>query len=197
MSDSAKLASLLGSRICHDLISPIGAIGNGVELVNMTARTPSPEMALIEESVTNANTRIRFFRVAFGSANAGQITARREVVEILTALGGSGRVRYDWRLEDDCDRAEAKLAFLMILCLESSLPYGGTIEVSRDGSDWIATGEAQKLKADPDLWSVVTNTGRTELTPGTVHFGLAGQEMLASGRKLTVDIAETAIRARF
>ena len=57
------IAALVGSRICHDLISPIGAIGNGVELIGLTENTSSPELALISESVDNANARIRFFRV--------------------------------------------------------------------------------------------------------------------------------------
>jgi histidine phosphotransferase ChpT len=68
MSDQPDLAALIGSRICHDLISPIGAIGNGVELLLMEASGKGPELSLISESVAAANARIRFFRVAFGAA---------------------------------------------------------------------------------------------------------------------------------
>ena len=53
------LAALVGSRICHDLISPIGAIGNGVELLSLTDGDTGAEMDLINESVQNANARIR------------------------------------------------------------------------------------------------------------------------------------------
>ena len=63
-----NLASLIGSRICHDLISPIGAICNGLELMQLDGRPISPEMTLISESVNHANARIRFLRVAFGMA---------------------------------------------------------------------------------------------------------------------------------
>lgn len=66
------IASLVGSRICHDLISPIGAISNGVELIGMTQGTDGAEMSLINDSVQNANARIRFFRVAYGSATPEQ-----------------------------------------------------------------------------------------------------------------------------
>ena len=62
------LVALVGSRLCHDLISPLGAIGNGVELLTMTATTLSPELQLITESVAAANARIKFFRLAFGRA---------------------------------------------------------------------------------------------------------------------------------
>jgi histidine phosphotransferase ChpT len=73
------LTSLIGSRICHDLISPLGAIGNGVELLAMSGTAPGPEMDLISQSVENANARIRFFRVAFGAARGGQPRGPRSV----------------------------------------------------------------------------------------------------------------------
>ena len=78
MSNSPDLAALLGSRICHDLISPIGAIGNGVELMLMDGAGRAPEVALISESVDAANARIRFFRVAYGvSSPASRSRAER------------------------------------------------------------------------------------------------------------------------
>ena len=66
------LNALLGSRICHDLISPLSAIGNGIELLTLSGVDAPSEIALISESVDNANTRIRFFRVAFGAAREDQ-----------------------------------------------------------------------------------------------------------------------------
>jgi histidine phosphotransferase ChpT len=79
MTDPIDLAALIGSRICHDLISPIGAIGNGVELLMLDGAGHGPEMALIAQSVTHANARIRFFRVAYGIASTDQRIARTEV----------------------------------------------------------------------------------------------------------------------
>ena len=64
-----NIAALIGSRICHDLISPIGAINNGLELLEMTGTSSGPEMELISESVGNASARIRFFRIAYGAAS--------------------------------------------------------------------------------------------------------------------------------
>ena len=107
------LMSLLGSRICHDLISPLGAIGNGVELLAMSGTAAGPEMALISESVENANARIRFFRVAYGAAAEGQSLSRGEIVEILAGLGRSGRTTIQWQVEGPVPRRAAKLAFLL------------------------------------------------------------------------------------
>jgi len=86
MTDRPDLNALVGSRICHDLISPIGAIGNGVELLQMESAAQGPELALISESVTNANARIRFFRIAFGAAGRDQRIGRSEVAGILADL---------------------------------------------------------------------------------------------------------------
>ena len=66
---ATEIAALIASRICHDLISPIGAIGNGMELMALSSgqEQSSPELDLISQSVENANARIRFFRIAYGS----------------------------------------------------------------------------------------------------------------------------------
>jgi histidine phosphotransferase ChpT len=98
MQDKPDLAALIASRICHDLISPIGAIGNGVELLAMEPGGERPEMALISESVANANARIRFFRVCFGQAASEQRIARSEVTSILGDLGRGGRISYVWKV---------------------------------------------------------------------------------------------------
>ena len=86
------LAALVSSRICHDLISPIGAINNGLELLNMSGATPvGPEMQLIYDSVKSASARIRFFRIAFGTASDDPVV-RNEVTSILTEMFNGGRL---------------------------------------------------------------------------------------------------------
>ena len=80
-----NLAALIGSRICHDLISPIGAINNGLELLGMSGGNSSPEMDLIQESVGNASARIRATQATLGSP------IRRPVVKVLAMPArGSG-----------------------------------------------------------------------------------------------------------
>ena len=62
-----QLASLIGSRTCHDLISPIGTIHNGIELIKMSTKDKlGSESDLIAGSSNNAFNRIKFFRIAFG-----------------------------------------------------------------------------------------------------------------------------------
>ncbi|MGL6210926.1 MAG: histidine phosphotransferase family protein [Paracoccaceae bacterium] len=194
-ADKADLAALLGSRICHDLISPIGAISNGVELLMMDGNVKGPEMALISESVANANARIRFFRVAYGSASQDQRISRSEVGGILTDLLRGGRLSVDWQSPNDLSRREVKLAFLLIQCLETAMPYGGKIAVDLTDGHWTLTAQSQKLRVNPDLWEVLSNPAApAEIGAAHVHFLLVPDECARQHRRLTADIREAEIK---
>jgi histidine phosphotransferase ChpT len=108
------LAALVSNRICHDLISPIGAINNGLELLGMSGQAlDGPEMSLIGESVMNASARIRFFRIAYGATSEHEI-GRAEVVTVLNDLMGSGRLSVEWGPLEAQPRNAVRLAFLAI-----------------------------------------------------------------------------------
>jgi histidine phosphotransferase ChpT len=198
MSDRSDLAALLGSRICHDLISPIGAIGNGLELLMMEVGTRGPEMALISESVGHANARIRFFRVAFGAAAGEQRLGRAEVASIITDMTRGGRLSIEWHSGNDLSRGEVKIAFLLLMCLESAMAYGGRITVQVDGGRWQITGDATKLRIEPALWAVLADpTAAPEITPAVVHFPLAAEEITRRQYRLTADLGTTSIKLSF
>ena len=198
MTDRPDLTALLGSRICHDLISPIGAIGNGVELLIMDGASRGPEMALIAESVANANARIRFFRIGFGATSSEQRICRPEVLSILTDLTRGGRLAVEWTSPADLPRREVKVAFLLLMCLETALAYGGQISIDRSDNRWQLIGRAPKMRVDPDLWEVLSNPGAAyALTPAQVHFALLPEELGKLARKLTVEIREGEIRLAF
>lgn len=198
MPDRPDLTALLGSRICHDLISPIGAISNGVELLMMEGSTSSPEIALISDSVTHANARIRFFRVAFGGSGGDQRVGRAEVLAILSDLTRGGRLSLDWNTPPDLARRDVKLAFLLILCLESALAYGGKITLTQSDGRWAITGRAPKMKIDPGLWEVLVNPGAAaEIGPAQVQFLLVPEEFNRQHRRLTAQLSETEIRLSF
>ncbi|MGI1661704.1 histidine phosphotransferase family protein [Palleronia sp. KMU-117] len=198
MTARDDLSALLGSRICHDLISPLGAIGNGVELLSMAGLDAAPEIALISESVENANARIRFFRVAFGAAGDGVRIGTQDLRAILADLTRGGRLRVDWTGETDPLRAEAKLAFLLVLCLESALPYGGRITVHHDGAAWRLDGQAERVKVDASLWELLLGQAEgVEVTASNVHFALVPDLARRMGRPVRTMLGETAITISF
>ena len=198
MQDKPDLAALIGSRICHDLISPIGAIGNGVELMMMDGAAQTPELALIAESVASANARIRFFRVAFGAASGDQRIARGEVAGILADLTRGGRLTVEWLSPADLSRPEVKLVFLLLQCLESAMAYGGKVRIERGDGGWVMHAEAPRLKIDPALWEVLTERhAPPEIAAGQVHFALVPDTLKAQGRRLVAELRETEIRLSF
>ncbi|MDJ0639280.1 MAG: histidine phosphotransferase family protein [Paracoccaceae bacterium] len=183
--NGTDLNALIGSRICHDLISPLGAIGNGVELLTMTGLNTAPEITLISESIENANARIRFFRIAFGASSREAKIGNAEVRRVLADLYRGNRMRVDWRIEEDTRRIEAKLAFLIIQCFESALPWGGKLAVTRTGDDWSIYGAAERMKIDPDLWEYASNPhAGAEISASNVHFALLAPTAELAGRKL-------------
>lgn len=198
MTDRHSLSALLASRICHDLISPIGAISNGLELLSMSGHPAAgPEMALIGDSVAQANARIRLYRIAFGIASDGQLVGRQELVVLLADLTTGLRLRAEWHIPDEVARAEAKLAVLCLMCLETAMPYGGSIRLYSDATGWRIEGESPRLKLDPDLWRGFA-AGTLQVTaPAQVQFALARQEAESLGRALTVTQGNDSLAVSF
>jgi len=197
MGQETTFATLIGSRICHDLISPIGAINNGIELIEMGSTASSPEMTLISESVANASARIRYFRIAFGAAG-DQTVGRPEIVSILDGIYTGTRLSVAWGPLDGQPRNLVRLAFLAVMCLETAMPYGGRIVVTREDDRITVTGFADKYKIDAALWALLdTGTNGSGLSPAQVQFGLlpliAGDE----GRALEVDTTGTPVTLGF
>lgn len=194
----AELAALIGSRICHDLISPLGAIANGLELLELSGSTlEGPEMALIGESAGNATARIRLFRVAFGAAAPEQRIAASELRALVGDIAAEGRLTVDWTPPDALPRPEAKLILLLMLCLETALAWGGEIAVTGAEGGWELEGRGDRLRVDPELWGrlAAPDDGRG-VTAAEVQFLLAPLAAAEIGRKLAVETGDGRIRIR-
>lgn len=184
--DPSHLNALLGSRICHDLISPLGAIGNGVELLQMTGMGDSAEMTLIADSVEAANARVRLFRIAFGAAEDGQVLSRAELRAVTGHIGADRRMQIDWTPPERLDRRQAKLAILLLLAAETLLPYGGRVEMLTDG-DRISLGlAAERMRRDRELLSQLTEPGAALPEASEIHFPLARIAAATIGRQISV-----------
>ena len=195
--NDTKLAALIGSRICHDLISPIGAINNGLELLGMTRATDGPELELISESVVNASARIRFFRIAFGSAGAQQI-GQSEARSVLGDMMKSGRLSVDYTPTAPQTRRMVRLSFLGVLCLESAMPYGGHIEIACPDGRWTLRGTSEKLNIDETLWSALADPVRLgTIEPAQVQFALLPTLVREENLALSTDLGTQAIEIRF
>lgn len=195
--DLRDTASLLASRICHDLISPIGAISNGMELLVMSGLPRTPELALIEESIANANARVRLFRLAFGAANADQKMSRQDVVKLIGDCYAGGRVSVKWETVSDMSRVEAKLALLAVLCMEVTLPLGGQVVVRCERSQWQMQAYGEKIRYEQEVWGVLSGQRTDALAPAHVQFLMLRDALASLGQTAQSGHSDSAVSLRY
>ena len=143
-----RVLELLSSRLCHELISPVGAINNGIELMG----EDDPDFVkdatkLIANSARTAGNRLNFYRFAYGSGRAG--TGR----EVTLGLLEGGKARCEWSEAVSALSVEwQRLACNMVVLATEALPRGGSIEVAaaagKPGLSVKATGETINLMAE-------------------------------------------------
>lgn len=194
---TVNLATLIGSRICHDLISPIGAINNGLELLEMTGAPSGPEMDLITDSVGSAGARIQFFRIAYGIAGA-QMLGASEINAVLKEVNRGARVTAEWHCEDPCPRTAVRLAFLAFQCCETALPQGGQVRFDHSDGRWSVTATGPALSLDPSIWETLSNpSAGAEITPALVQFAMLPAAAAELGSRVEVTSDDTQITIRF
>ncbi|MBM3605698.1 MAG: histidine phosphotransferase [Alphaproteobacteria bacterium] len=192
---ASDLAALLGSRLCHDLVSPLGAIGNGVELLEMSPDFPgigqSPEMRLIAEAVASARSRIQAYRMAFGLAQGDQRVSRPELARLLDGMTAQGRLTIRLEADGDFARAEIRMVMLALMCLESAMPWGGRVMVLRATPGWRLVAECDRSRLDPAIWAWLDGNGARMPAPSEVHFALLAEAAATEGRRLRHEFDDT------
>lgn len=146
MADSARspislegldLAALVASRVCHDVISPVGAIVNGLELMEDGADPATTELALdlIRKSAKTASARLQFCRIAFGAAgSAGSAIDTRDAQQVAVSFLNDDRTTIDWRIPAAfLPKNRVKLLLNLLLLASGAIPRGGTIVVEMAG----------------------------------------------------------------
>lgn len=174
-TDSAALAALVGSRLCHDLISPVGAIQNGIELIGLSPSVDpaGDEMRLMTHSVENASAKLKFFRIAFGLSCDQSQVSRQSVQAIFDGFTRGTRKQVELAGTETMTRTQAQLVMLAFLCLESILPMGGRIAVIIEPRGAELTVLNGQLDAEHPLWQAFEGpVDLKTLQPTHVQFAL-------------------------
>lgn len=126
----SDLASLLCSKVCHDIISPVGAINNGLELLE-EGGTDDAAMELIRTSARNASARLQFARIAFGAAGSAGVQIDTGDAEAVASEYMRGeKAEFSWSGERDyLPKNKVKLLLNLVLVGNGSIPRGGTLDV--------------------------------------------------------------------
>ncbi len=189
-----NIAALLGSRICHDLISPIGAINNGLELLALSDAPQGMEMDLVSESAASADARIRLFRLAFGVATPDQMSRAEEITSIWSAAHPDGRITLTWSAHHTLSRGVARLVVLACLCAELALPHGGQLRVTDSDDGWTIHAAGPRLNVEAALWAGLSDPANCPpLQPSQVQFALLPRYAAELGHVLRVETSQTHI----
>lgn len=131
------LAALLCSRVCHDVISPVGAVVNGVEVLEDKDAADMREVALdlIAKSARQASARLQFTRLAFGAAgSAGARLDLGDAEQVVRGMIEDERTAVDWRLPRELlPKNRVKLLLNLVLISTTTIPRGGAIVISALG----------------------------------------------------------------
>jgi histidine phosphotransferase ChpT len=130
-------ASLLCSRLCHDLLSPVGAMNNGLELL---ADEHDPEMRrrcmdLLAESAKAAADKLKFFRLAFGAAGGfgAEVDPKEAKLVIEPMVTSSGRTVLEWAVPAQMmPKRAVKILLNLVLLANEALVRGGTLSVAAE-----------------------------------------------------------------
>ncbi len=137
--DPLDLAALLSSRVCHDVISPVGAIVNGLEVLEeeRDVEMRGHALALIKSSANEASARLQFCRLAFGAAGSKGASIDTGDAELVTRqLIADERTQLFWSVPRVL-MSKNKVKLLLNLCVlaDAAIPRGGVISVSSTGEE--------------------------------------------------------------
>lgn len=126
-----ELAALLCSRVCHDIISPVGAINNGLELLD-EGGADADAMNLIRVSARNASSRLQFARLAFGAAgSAGMLIDTGDAELVAIAFLKNEKPELVWNGQRALlPKNKVKLLLNLILIANAAIPRGGRLTVT-------------------------------------------------------------------
>ncbi len=184
MTSQTDLAALLCSRLCHDMLSPVGALSNGLELL---ADEKDPEMRdkcveLLEQSAKISTDKLKFFRLAFGAAGGfGDAVPIEEARDVITALASDAKgVELNWALtENSLPKPAVKVMLNLAQIALDALVRGGKLDIGaemRDGNaEIVARAQGERIAFD----EVIGQALQGELPPSELSSRTAAAHMIA------------------
>jgi histidine phosphotransferase ChpT len=157
------LAALLCSRVCHDIISPVGAIANGLELMDdpdVDADMKATALDMVRSSAKTATAKLKFCRIAFGaSGSAGAQIDMGEAGEMAKAFVGDEKIRLDWQApRENRPKAEVKLVLNMLMLAMAGIPRGGLVTVTANGRNFNVSAKGERAKVPQAMADVLTGS---------------------------------------
>jgi len=194
MQIDMRVMELLASKLCHDLVSPVSAINNGVELIEDIGGSVVEEaMKLIGDSGVTASRRLRLFRMAYGRAGSEESLGVRDVRQVAEQYLTGSKVSLIWPEGVPSEDVALQRGFLktllnLIILAEETLAYGGvvTLRAAEGGCHVEIAGRNAQLSLQ--LQEALEGTATIEeLSPRSIHAYVTGRFAAHFGLTLTHD----------
>lgn len=179
-----RVIELLASRICHDLISPVGAINNGLELMTeMGDQVGDEATKLIGHSAEQAARRLRLFRLCYGAAGADSNVSCEDVLTTVREYLTGTRVSLSWPTPQvnsllDAPTGFAKVLLNLVLIAAENMVHGGTIEVTPFNAErkMVITAHGRGAGQRTEAWAPLQGgVAVADLTPRSIHPHITGR----------------------
>ena len=171
-----RILELLVSHICHDLVSPVGAINNGIEFIEeMGDAVTSDAMGLIGSSVRQASVALQCFRLAYGGAGSGSNVTFDDIKSAFANYIEGGRTELKWQVNPMGGQPPAgfmKVALTVLMMAEEAIPTGGEVIIDElgEGSGVKITAKASRVEFKEGVEDAFHHRASLEdLNPRTVH----------------------------
>lgn len=193
------ILELMASRICHDLISPVGAVNNGVEFLeeDMGGGVPDDAVQLISMSAQMAAARLQVFRLAYGTGGRDPSVKPEDVYKTLEAyVSGEGKVRQDWDpvatfAGVDREEGSSKILLCALLLACETLTKGGTLRVAQVDGTITVTGEGPEVLVRPGVVEALSRTLPVDqVDPRLVHPYICGIMVAQYGYDIQIAASE-------
>ena len=199
-----RVLELLASRICHDLISPIGAVGNGLELLEDAGDDMSDDaLKLSVNCVRRASALLEFFRMAYGTAGSDTGLRWETAKQLAEGLVDGSKTTLVWNAAPaglNVPSAAPKLALNLVLLGTEMLPRGVEIAVELQGAgsrlivSALASGRDARLPEEVGTAMAAPSDPPLPLTARTVHGFFTARLAEAAGGRLEAAPQPAAVR---
>lgn len=201
--DALSMSALLSSRVCHDLINPVGAIGSGLDVLDdpeMDASMRGAALDLIKSGARKAVALLAFARLAYGAGGAyGAEVSLEEAQKALSDVFEFAKADLDWRLGTGAaPKEKVKTILILAHAAADCVPRGGTVVVAGDMGGVEITATGKKAMLQDDLKKALAGEARG-LAPKFTPALIAAQLVAAAGGAISAELADdrVAIRAEF
>ncbi len=198
--DALALSALLSSRVCHDLINPVGAVGSGLEVLDdpsMEGSMREAAMDLIQSGAKKAIALLSYARLAYGAAGGfGAQISLEDARKVLEGVYETHKADLEWGLGADLAAKEnVKVLLILAYAAADCVPRGGKVSLTGDINNFIITATGKKVLLNESLVRALGGDAR-DIAPKFTPALIAARMVTGVGGAMSADLTDDVVTFR-